>query len=337
VAQPLEIACDESGAEGEKLVGGNTDVFAHAGVGMDPAAAADCIAELRARAPSLASEYKAGHILRERHLTTLRWLLGPAGPVLGNAHVFLADKPFFAVGKVAELLAEGDGETDGLPGIGLRADPEVRAIAVDLYREGPAAFGAERWTAFLDSFNYLLRAKNGQGITTSVEDAFRLVGDLRGAGGRAGAIVERLWRARARVESFRERLLADPHVFPALDPLIPGIVSTVAYWGRGGRPVSVIHDRQTTLTDERIAQLRELLSERRLAGLRLIESRLDARVQVGDVMAGVARKIASDELAGRGDPQLTALLRPYVDARSIWGDDRSWALLGRRPDEVMSR
>ncbi|MFC4116436.1 hypothetical protein [Nonomuraea zeae] len=328
MAQPLEIACDESGAEGEKLVGGNTDVFAHAGVGMDMPAAAGCIAELRARAPSPVSEYKANHILREKHRAALKWLLGPAGPVLGQVHVFLADKPFFAVGKLVELLAEDTG--DRLPGIGLRADPQIRAMAVDLYREGPAAFGAGRWTAFLDSFNYLLRAKNGQGITTSVEDAFRLVGDLRGTGGRAGAIVEELWRARPRVESFRERLLADPHVFPALDPLIPGIVNAVAFWGRGGRPVSVVHDRQTTLTDERIAQLREILGERRLAGLRLIESSLDARVQVGDVMAGVARKIASDELAGRGDPQLTALLRPYVDAQSIWGDDRSWAALHPR-------
>lgn len=65
----------------------------------------------------------------------------------------------------------------------------------------------------------------------------------------------------------------------------------------------------------------------RLAGLRLVEARLDARVQVADVVAGAARKIASDELNGRGDPKLTALLGPYVDAYSIWGDARSRALL----------
>lgn len=28
----LEVACDESGSDGENLTGGNTDVFAHAGV-----------------------------------------------------------------------------------------------------------------------------------------------------------------------------------------------------------------------------------------------------------------------------------------------------------------
>jgi hypothetical protein len=65
----------------------------------------------------------------------------------------------------------------------------------------------------------------------------------------------------------------------------------------------------------------------RLAGLTLVDSTVDPRVQVADILAGTARKIASDELNDRGDAELTALLRPYVDPHSIWGDDRSWALL----------
>jgi hypothetical protein len=55
---------------------------------------------------------------------------------------------------------------------------------------------------------------------------------------------------------------------------------------------------------------------------------VDPRVQVADILAGTARKIASDELNDRGHAELTALLRPYVDSQSIWGDDRSGALLG---------
>ncbi|TMR89854.1 hypothetical protein [Nonomuraea basaltis] len=323
----LEIACDESGAEGEKLVGGNTDVFAHASVQLDLGSAEECMRELRARAPSPVTEYKANHILREKHRAALRWLLGPAGPVLGHVHVYLTDKAFLVVGKVAGLMAGAD------PVPGLRLDPETGAMAVALYREGPRAFGAGRWAAFLDALNYLLRARNGQGITVTVDDVFRLVGELRLAGGPAGEIMELLWAARPRVTAFRARLLADPQSFPSLDPLIPGIVHAVAHWGRGGRPVSVIHDRQTTLTEERVAQLRRLTPG--LAGLRLAASHLDARVQVADVVAGVARKIASDELNGRGDAGLTALLSPYVDADSIWGDDRSWALLNP-PDAVMT-
>ncbi|SDK29754.1 hypothetical protein [Nonomuraea jiangxiensis] len=373
--EPVEIGCDESGAEGEKLVGGNTDVFAHASVVMDLDSAAACMSELRARAPSPVTEYKANHILREKHRAALRWLLGPDGPVLGHVRVHLTDKTFLVAGKVADLLAPDDtpaaapsdapaSHPDGAPAShpngapashpnggpashpgeapGLFPCTSSRALATVLYREGPAAFGPKRWTAFLDSFNYLLRAKNGQGIDMSVEDAFRLVGELRTADGPAGEVMELLWRARPRVAAFRERLLAGPDVFPALDPLIPAIVRAVTSWGGAaeggpGRPVSVVHDRQTTLTDERIARLRAALGPA-LAGLRLVESRLDARVQVADVMAGVARKVASDELNGRGDARLTALLRPYVDAYSIWGDERSRALLmPPLPGEVMYR
>ncbi|UOX92375.1 hypothetical protein MUY14_17780 [Amycolatopsis sp. FBCC-B4732] len=56
---PVEIACDESGSEGENLLGGETDVFAHAGVRLSPEAAAACVREIRARIGSPAEEYKA--------------------------------------------------------------------------------------------------------------------------------------------------------------------------------------------------------------------------------------------------------------------------------------
>ncbi|MFG2074663.1 hypothetical protein [Nonomuraea maritima] len=324
---PVEIACDESGSEGEKLVGGNSDVFAHASVGLDSAAAAAAVAELRVRAPTPAVEYRANHVLRRKHRAALLWLLGPDGPTLGRVHVFLVDKTFYAVGKVTALLS-----ADHAPRVGL--DPAAEATAMTLYREGRRAFGPERWAALLDSFNYLLRAKNGQGVSMSVEETFLLVEALRTTGGRAGEIMDALWRARDRVGEFRERLLADPYVFPALDPLIPAIVQAVGFWGADGRPVSVVHDRQTILTDERVAQLRHIL-DGRMAGLRLVDSVQDERVQIADVLAGVVRKVASDELNGRGDPVLTELVRPYVDKTSIWGDQRSASLI--IPDQAMSQ
>jgi hypothetical protein len=52
---------------------------------------------------------------------------------------------------------------------------------------------------------------------------------------------------------------------------------------------------------------------------------------VADFLAGVARRIASDELNRRSDAALAGLLRPYVDARSAWADPRSWAALGPPP------
>ena len=103
---PVEIACDESGSEGENLVGGETDVFVHAGVCLTPEAAEACVREIRARIGSPAEEYKANHLLRAKHRPVLERLLDPAGPLAGRGHVHLTGKTFFAVRAAVPLLAE---------------------------------------------------------------------------------------------------------------------------------------------------------------------------------------------------------------------------------------
>ncbi|WP_221441221.1 hypothetical protein [Jiangella mangrovi] len=88
----------------------------------------------------------------------------------------------------------------------------------------------------------------------------------------------------------------------------------------------MLHDEQRILTPERLAALGTLNG--RLAGLRFADSIVEPRVQVADFLAGVARRIAEDALAGALDPELAGLLRPYVDPRSVWADEASWAALG---------
>jgi hypothetical protein len=97
-----EIACDESGYEGEKLIGSTTRYFAHASVLVpDPRA---ILAELRDRIRSPATQYKANHLLREKHRATLVWFLGENGPVHGRGHVFLLDKAAFVRDAFAEHI-----------------------------------------------------------------------------------------------------------------------------------------------------------------------------------------------------------------------------------------
>lgn len=99
----VEIACDESGSEGTKLVGGVTDVFAHASVGLSVAAAAECVQETRDRIRSPALEYKANHLLRSKNRSTLEWFL--TVPLPGHAHVHLIDKTMLhALGGPANPL-----------------------------------------------------------------------------------------------------------------------------------------------------------------------------------------------------------------------------------------
>jgi hypothetical protein len=323
---PVEIACDESGYEGENLIGGTTDVFAHASVRLGAAAAADSVAEIHRRIQSPVTEYKSNHLLRDKHRPVLEWFLGPSGPLLGNAHVHLTDKTWFVVGRMVELLAgPAGGVACGDPHDLPRRDP----MAVRLYRQGPEAFGAQRWEALLKAFTDLLRARNRRAPETPGGTFFGMVEALRLAQspGPMADILGRLGQGRARAEALRAELLDNPKLIPALDLLFPAIVRAVGFWSDGRTPLAVVHDEHSALTTERVAQLRELVRHP-LAGVTRVDSRSDPRVQVADFLAGVARRIASDEVGRHGDAALAELLRPYVDARSAWADERSWAALG---------
>lgn len=220
----MEIACDESGSEGEKLVGGVTAVFAHAGVRMSLDEASACVDSLRQMIKSPAVEYKANHLLRQKNRWVLLWFLGPAGPLAGKARVQLVDKRRFLAARVR------------------------------------AEFGSV--TGPLEPYNDLLRARGPRGT---------------------------------------------------LDPLFPAILRTVAQWDG---PVSIVHDQQLSLTDGRIRQLKQLAP--RLQSLTLVNSQYDARVQVADFVAGIARRVAEEELNGRPDHEVIGLLRPFVAGPRMW-------------------
>ncbi|MEO6998720.1 MAG: DUF3800 domain-containing protein [Terracoccus sp.] len=263
----VEIACDESGSEGEKLVGGSTDVFAHASVVLDRATALACIDRVRVDARSPANEIKASVILRRQNRRVLEWLLDPAGPLAGRAHVHLTEKAFHLTVMLVEQLDPP----------GRRRHTAASVVAEGLHRDAAGVVGEQRWGSVLSGFNDGVRA---------LPRAMRPV---------------------------------------VLDPLVPALAAAVGFWGgqgRDGRAVSVVHDVQATLTPDRLQHLNELVgpgaSER--LSVRFVDSVDDPRVQVADFVAGAARRIASEALAGRADPGLTGLLLPYVDRTSVWSD-----------------
>ncbi|WP_097271909.1 hypothetical protein [Streptomyces sp. TLI_55] len=314
VRGPLEVVCDESGSDGENLTGGNTDVFAHGSVSLPVEVAAAYVQEVRDRIRSPATEYKATHLLREKHRDVLEWLLSPSGPIDGHAHVHLTEKGYFVVHRTLDLLL-GDGTE-----------------APALYREDRPAVGAERWRDFLDAANRLLRVRLDGEADGAVDGFFRTVDDLRRARPRS-EILERLAAARPRADAYRARLLEGPPLIPVLNPLLPAIVHTVAHWSAGGRSVRVVHDRQNMLTEQRIAWIEEQAVRAGVGfdGMELVQARWDPRIQLADFLAGIARKTASDVLGGQVDPVLVALLRPYVGPTSVWGDEGSWAVLAPGP------
>ena len=315
----VEIACDESGSEGEKLIGGTTDVFAHASVDVDHDAAVACIDEVRLRARSPAEELKASVVLREQNRAVLEHLLGPEGPFDGNAHVHLTDKELHLVGKLVELL----GDRVGASGVAL------------LHEEATAVLG-ETWTGLLAAFNDLMRARTLEDAR-SYADAFFGAAEVvaRSADGTTlGATVTGLAAARPRDDGALLHLVDKSRGVTVLDPLVPALAAAVRHWAAGGRTVSVVHDEHRALREAGLGHLRALSGvDGALARIRFVDSRDDPRVQLVDFLAGAARRIASDARNGRPDPVLCELLRPYVDVASVWVDppDGAW-LVGPVPD-----
>jgi hypothetical protein len=124
----------------------------------------------------------------------------------------------------------------------------------------------------------------------------------------------------------RAALKADPKLPTLLEPVVPALARAVSMWDPAGGTLSVVHDDQTAITAERIATI---AAGTGLVELVLTDSRTDPRVQVADLLAGVARRVATDALAGRAGPadELAALLAPAVDPESIWADGNGWPAL----------
>lgn len=331
-APAQEIACDESGWEGANLVAGSSDVIAYASVRLSVDAAAECLGELRGRAGHLTSELKASHVLRGDRRSTVTRLLGPAGPLHGNAFVHLTDKAYFVVGRVLDLVL---GQSADTASAGLHPDPRLTGLAIALCRDGADAFGRESWRAFLAASNAVLRDWKPRDVREPVDAFVDLVETLakRDGDGGLGAILGELRGARSAAYAARARLLEQHVRQPAVEPLIPALARTILHWSQGGRvDVSIAHDEQSALTERRVRRLeRQLLRPGRCLRFRQVDSRTDPRVQVADVLAGVARKLADDELSGNGDAELGGLLRAYVDPASRWSDERSWSRLGPTP------
>jgi hypothetical protein len=325
----LEIACDESGWEGSNLAAGNSPVIAHASVRLDIDVAAECIRALRDRSGRHSYEFKASHLLRTKGGSGLAGFLGPSGPVHGRARVHLTHKSCFVLSRVLDLFIGGYVDAASL---GLRPDQRLARLATGLCRAGPDAFGRESWQAFLAAGNLVLRRDRRRRVRAPVDAFLEQVEALRaldGGGGGVGGFLDELRDGRQQAYAARTLLLEDRALQPVLEPLIPALARTVLHWSRGVHPVAVVHDEQSALTERRIRRLEQVLAAPPLAVIRLpdrgrfirfrqVDSRTDPRVQVADVLAGVARKVATDELLGRSDPALTALLRPYVDPASRW-------------------
>ena len=301
----VEIACDESGFSGGSLVGGHTTVFAHASVRMGSAAAGQLIDRLRAQTGGHASELKSVRLREPHRRAVAEELLAATVP---DVRIHLTDTTLFVLARLADLVVHGTAVagTDSPAG-----DPRARALALSLRAD-------RRPREFLVRAGNLMRTHNRWLPKDPVASFYALPG-----------LPDEIRRARPVIEQVRAAHERDRKRTPLMEPVVPALARTVEAWLAIAPEVQVVHDEQSALTKDRLADIADTVARRhpggRLASVRLVDSRTDPRVQVADLLAGVARRVASDVLAGREDEALAALLRPYVVADSTWvcGEDRA--------------
>jgi hypothetical protein len=176
---------------------------------------------------------------------------------------------------------------------------------------------------FLAAFVELVRIKRRDPSNGSAGERFFQARDSLAASGLGAQVDEVLdGLSRTRVEAIVARLMHhDRSIPPPLEPILPALAETVLFWSSGQRRVLVIHDEQSALTAGRLRRLQDALTNgavvadrtpRRaspLAGLVTVDSRDDPRVQIADLLAGLARRSPNTGNDG--------LLEPFLSPTSL--------------------
>jgi hypothetical protein len=297
----VEIACDESGFSGTNLLHPATPVITHASVDLCVGEAVGLMTALRSGFRFSPNEFKSGQFLRSpKAAEALEWFLAALS---GRAHVHLVDKEYFLVTRIVDLLL-----AEPSYAAGTRLTEDHRPAALTLYRAGRSA-GCD-WGVFLAAFVELVRIKRRHRPDRRALERFFQARDALvrdGLGAQAEDVLDGL--SRTRVWAVLTRLFDDDRsIPPPLEPMLPALAETVLFWSGGQRQVLVIHDEQSALTAGRLSRLQQVLAAASspagadeagtsparvspLAGLVMVDSRDDPRVQVADLLAGVARRL----------------------------------------------
>lgn len=279
------IACDESGFVGGSLFGG-IRVFAHASLRVGPDEATALVDEVRRRTGAGTDELKASRLNRPWARDVAAWLCGPDGPLAGRATVHVTDTRLFGLARIAQVCLLDD------PPQGWWAadrDRDCRDLAMGLH--GALSPGDPFFEGARDLL-WVTRKARLRAVPTSWPDV----------AARASAALATPAALR-RVAGYLE----EPPDTPLTEPLLPALAWALDHWSAAGDP-DVVHDEQSVLTPARVEILGRVLAEqhpgRRLAGLVRVDSRLDDRVQLADLLAGVVRRTVEDRVQGHRVPTI---------------------------------
>lgn len=333
----IEVACDESGNDGENLFGGNATVFAHGSVAISSEQAESLIAELRHRTNAQTAELKSKDLLKPRRLDAAQWLLRHP-LVAGHSLVNLTEKRYFLTCKLFDSTVE---EQMHASGADIYAESRALKVLMFLYSRAPEELGIV-WDETLETYNLLLRSHDEAEIHSHLATLrAQLVGIGQQCSGLLNDLIGMIWGGTGHLLTLARQQagLDGSDKLRTLDPVLTAIGQTARAWSkRSGRDVIVVHDEAKVLTPETVENLKYHLARPHLVAPSLadgsvvvraihkVDSRADARVQVADLLAGIGRAVAEQALHGEDHP-LRHDVQPMVDPLSMWGDVRSWMII----------
>lgn len=336
-ASAIEVACDESGNDGENLFGGNATAFAHGSVAISIEEADNLMAELRRRTNAQSAELKSKDLLKPKNLDSAQWLLRDT-PVASHALVNLTEKRYFLTCKLFDSTVE---EQMHAGGVDIYADDQALKVAMFLYSRAPEELG-NVWDETLETYNRLLRSLDEAEIRGQLAI---LRAQLLGAGQQCSDplndLIGMIWGGTDHLPALARQQagLDGGEKLRTLDPVLCAIGQTARTWGeRTGQDVIVIHDEAKVLTPETIESIKyhlvrpDIVAPSLVDGgvvvrdIHQVDSKTDSRVQVADLLAGVGRAVAEQALRGEGH-QLRHCLQPMIDPQSMWGDVESWTIM----------
>lgn len=333
----IEIACDESGNDGENLFGGNATVFAHCSLAIAREQADSLMAELRHRTNAQSAELKSKDLLKPKSLGAAQWLMRHDA-VASRSLVNLTEKRYFLTCKLFDSTVE---EQMHASGADIYAEDQALKLAMFLYSRAPAELGGV-WDDTLETYNRLLRSPDEAEIWGHLATLrAQLVGVGQQCSGLLNDLIGMIWGGTGHLLTLAHQQagLDGSESLRTLDPVLAAIGQAARAWSaRSGRDVIVVHDEAKVLTPETIERLKYHLARPHLVAPSLahgnvvvravhqVDSKTDARVQVADLLAGIGRAVAERALRGEGHP-LTHDLQPMIDPQSMWGDVDSWMIM----------
>ncbi len=275
------------------------------------------------------AELKSTALLSPRNLSTTLEFFEPGGRLEGHVKFTVTDKWYFAASKTIDLVIE---EAAYKAGVRLHADGAAVRMARTLFSDGPRALTADMWARLMRGFVSFMRSVQRRGSKTTREELLVLIDETRLQSRRRNVeqILQLLWESREELRDYEQR---DANALANLDPIIPAIHTTTSAWNSElNRPLRVIHDKQSALTEASVSMIVGISNHPHpefpfhvpLVGIDQVDSRDDPRVQVADLVAGLGRMAATTSLEGPLGDTLAEVVRPALITNSLWGDEASW-------------